>query len=51
MFAKRMTLESISINTDGPVSLYYQDGDLFWGHTIVVRMGADHAFKDADVAG
>jgi len=50
-FAERMTLQSIALNTDGPVSLCYEDGDLFWGHMILVRMSEERTFEDAAVAG
>jgi uncharacterized protein (TIGR03067 family) len=50
-FADRMTLESVGIDPDGGASLYYHDGDLFWGHCIIVSVGEDRKFKDAGIAG
>jgi uncharacterized protein (TIGR03067 family) len=50
-FADRMTLESVGIDADGGASLYYHDGDLFWGHCIIVSVGADRAFRNATIAG
>jgi len=35
-FIDRMTLELISISSDGEFEFWYDDGDLFWGHSIVV---------------
>jgi len=50
-FANRMTLESVGIDPDGSASMYYHDGDLFWGHTIIVSVKGNHLFKDASIAG
>ena len=50
-FIQRMTLESVSIDPEGKVELYYNDGDLFWGHSIVVSLAKDREFKDAYTAG
>ena len=50
-FIQRMTLESVSIDPQGKVELYYNDGDLFWGHSIVVSMAENREFKDAYTAG
>ncbi len=36
-FRRRMILDSISIRPDGELEFSFLDGDLFWGHTIVVR--------------
>src|SRR5262245_13647247 len=44
-YRRSIRRESIGINADGPVSLDYHDGDLFWGHTIVVRMSEDRTFS------
>lgn len=35
-FLRRMRLESISVNADGSFSFWYEDGDIFWGHSIEV---------------
>ncbi|MBY0460780.1 MAG: DUF2262 domain-containing protein, partial [Gemmataceae bacterium] len=50
-FASRMTLETASLQSDGGAALYYRDGDLFWGHCIIVTVNADRAFTDATFAG
>jgi hypothetical protein len=50
-FAGRMTLESVGITPGGGASLYYHDGDLFWGHCIIVTVGKDREFSDATIAG
>jgi hypothetical protein len=49
-FQNRMTLESVSINADSSTSFFFADGDLFYGHSIVV----DHdgkAWTEASTAG
>jgi hypothetical protein len=50
-FQQRMTLESISIDSDGEVSFYHNDGDLFWGHCILVTMNSENRFICAEIAG
>jgi hypothetical protein len=35
-FKSKMTLQSISIYPDGNFDFWYDDGDLFWGHSIQV---------------
>jgi hypothetical protein len=37
VFGSRITLETISVATNGEFEFWYNDGDLFWGHSIVVR--------------
>lgn len=49
-------IESISINEmtvspEGFVTLYYDDGDMFWGHSIEIDVEADGTVSDADIAG
>jgi uncharacterized protein (TIGR03067 family) len=50
-FAGRITLEGVGIDSDGGASLYYHDGDLFWGHCIIVSVGENREFKHATIAG
>jgi hypothetical protein len=50
-FQQRMILESISIDLDGDVSFYHNDGDLFWGHCILVTMDSENNFIIAEIAG
>jgi hypothetical protein len=50
-FQQRMTLESISIDSAGEVSFYHNDGDLFWGHCILVTMDRENNFVGAEIAG
>jgi hypothetical protein len=50
-FQQRMTLESIHIDSEGEVSFYHNDGDLFWGHCILVTMNSENRFIGAEIAG
>ncbi len=50
-FTASISLESISIDSQGGATAYYRDGDLFGGHTIVIELGTDHAPMDAVLAG
>jgi hypothetical protein len=50
-FKHRMVLESISIDSDGEVSFYHNDGNLFWGHCILVTMDSENNFIGAEIAG
>jgi hypothetical protein len=51
IFMGRMDLETISLYADGTAELYYNDGDLFWGHTILVSVDEQGGFEDASIAG
>jgi len=50
-FKSRMTLESISVDPDGRFEFFFNDGDLFWGHVIVVSGTLANGPTDADIAG
>lgn len=50
-FLDRMTLTSISIDPDGEFEFWYDDGDLFWGHSISVRGNLKDGLLDAGIQG
>lgn len=50
-FKQRMALEALVFYAEGDVTFYYQDGDLFWGHTIELGMDAAGEFLRADIPG
>ncbi len=50
-FAKRMGISMIAIRPDGDITVYYDDDDMFWGHTIVVYTNKNGEMTDADIAG
>ncbi|WP_257913131.1 DUF2262 domain-containing protein [Campylobacter lari] len=49
-FAKFLTFESIAIRSKG-IDFYVDDGDVFWGHVIIVESDFDFNFKDAYIVG
>lgn len=50
-FKKRMTIETVSIKPGGNFEFCYDDGDLFWGHAIVVTGSLADGLRDADIYG
>lgn len=50
-FKKRMKLESITLDATGSFTFYYEDGNLFWGHCILVEGTLADGPKDASIAG
>ncbi|EHZ4884741.1 DUF2262 domain-containing protein [Campylobacter lari] len=49
-FAKLLTFESIVIRSKG-IDFYVDDGDVFWGHVIIVESDFGFNFSDAYIAG
>jgi len=50
-FAERIGIESISIDPDGEITVFYDDDDMFWGHSIVVTADAAGNVSDATLMG
>ena len=50
-FKRLMRLEDVVVYGNGRAEFYHSDGDLFWGHCILVLMETDGSFKDAHIAG
>lgn len=50
-FMNRIALDAITFSPDGSADLYYSDGDLFWGHTIITTIDTNGCFKDTMLAG
>ena len=50
-FVQKMILEDISFLPDGSAELFYNAGDLFGGHSIIVTLDEEGDFDDADLAG
>lgn len=50
-FINRISLESLQAYPNGEFEAYYHDGDLFWGHVILVTGNINGTFKDAHIAG
>lgn len=50
-FISRMTLEEISVDESGAFSFWHDDGDLFWGHSILINGDLTEGLTDADIPG
>jgi hypothetical protein len=50
-FLARVQLESINIDPEGEFSFFYDDGDLFYGHVIIVSGTLSDGPTDATIAG
>ena len=51
IFAKRMEISEITVNSDGSLSLFYNDDDMFWGHAIEIEVEPNGEIISADIAG
>jgi len=50
-FLRRVSIETIQINPPGDFDFWYDDGDLFWGHSITVSGSLDEGINDAGIQG
>jgi len=50
-FISRIKLTNISFFSDLSAELYFDDGQLFWGHTIVIDITKSGRVEDANIAG
>lgn len=50
-FKKKMRLENLEIHADGNFDFWFADGDLFWGHSIIVSGNIKSGFTQAEIAG
>ncbi|MFC4224442.1 DUF2262 domain-containing protein [Lysinibacter cavernae] len=50
-FAERIGLSELSIDEDGSVNPYYDDGNMFGGHVILLSVEPDGTITDASIAG
>jgi len=50
-FRKRISVSSIVFYEDCTSSIYCNDGDIFWGHTIDISVDANGEYKDVNLAG
>lgn len=50
-FIQAIKLSELAINSDGSITAYFDDGDLFWGHSIEVDIDEEGEFVSADIAG
>ena len=50
-FARRISISEFSMASDGSYTVYYDDGDLFYGHVIVITGSVERGPEDAEIAG
>ncbi|MDQ1075407.1 DUF2262 domain-containing protein [Microbacterium sp. SORGH_AS_0969] len=50
-FAERIRLSELSIAADGSATAYFDDGDLFFGHVILIDVQSDNRLANASIAG
>ena len=50
-FKERMELESITVCKDGSFEFWHSDGELFWGHSIVIYGNIVDGPDDSDISG
>lgn len=50
-FLKSIQLISVDFTTNAAFDLYFDDGNLFWGHSIIVNVNSKCEIKDASIAG
>lgn len=50
-FKRRLEPESIVVHESGYAEVHFHDGDLFWGHSVGVRIRPDGSFQEAVAAG
>ncbi|MBW8347862.1 DUF2262 domain-containing protein [Bacillus sp. IITD106] len=50
-FAERIRLNTISFFDDGSIDAYFDDGDLFWGHTILASLNKEIKLEHVNVIG
>ncbi|OCQ95739.1 hypothetical protein BCD64_09925 [Nostoc sp. MBR 210] len=50
-FKNQIILEGLVFSPDGEVEFYYNDGNIFFGHCIILTMDKDNCFIGAMIAG
>jgi hypothetical protein len=50
-FMCRLEPESVEVHESGYSEMHFRDGDLFWGHSVGVRIRPDGSFQEAVVEG
>ena len=51
IFMKRMEMSEIIVSSDGSLSLFYNDDDMFWGHAIEIEVKPTGKIISANIAG
>ena len=50
-FKRRLEPDSVEVHESGYAEVHFRDGDLFWGHSVGVRIRPDGGFQEAVVEG
>lgn len=50
-FAKRLEISSITIDEEGDYTIYYNDDDMFYGHSIEINSNIEKGVKTANMVG
>lgn len=50
-FAERIKLDLIAVEPNGDYTFWFDDDEMFWGHTVVVQGNIDGSFDRADIWG
>jgi hypothetical protein len=50
-FLSKMSLESISVDESGDIAFWHDDGEVFWGHAILISGNVSVGLTDADIPG
>ncbi len=50
-FAKRIQITSLVMEPEGDYSVYYNDDDMFWGHSVIVEGNVETGMERAYIAG
>ena len=51
IFMKRMEISEIMVSSNGSLSLFYNDDDMFWGHVIEIEVDPSGEIISAHIAG
>ena len=51
MFINSITLSSLSVYSEGDFEMFFSDGDIFWGHSIIVSGNIHEGLSSAEIAG
>lgn len=50
-FKNRIYVEGITFNNDGSATIYCNDDDIFWGHSIEINVDKKGNYSDSNIAG
>jgi hypothetical protein len=50
-FKERLVISSITLDHDGDLVIYFEDGDLFFGHHVMVTESSDGSLDRAEIQG